>query len=112
MEQKVIDDFGKSLDEEDYNPTTLNLKFIKINGKDIYISETGMRVYFDSNKFENQYYKDIQKVNKKGEKMKGISKALEGFLGMAMSVRINKKKIYIILYMILELQELKLFLLI
>lgn len=83
LEEKVIKDY----EDKKYKTTTLNLKFIKINGKDIYIAETGLRVYFDSDEYINQYHKDIKNYG-----IKSIRKGLEGFLGMSMAIRLNKKE--------------------
>ena len=83
LEEKIKKDYEK----EENKITTLNLKFIKINNKDIYIKETGMRVYFDSNEYIKQYYDDREKYG-----IKNIRKGLEGFLGMSMAIRVNRKE--------------------
>lgn len=80
------DSVDKDFQNDGKKITTLNLKFIRINNKDIYIFDTGMRVYFDSNEYLKQYYKNTEL-----DKLKNIKKGLNDFLGMSMAIRINKK---------------------
>lgn len=70
---------------------TLEIKIIRINNKDIYIFETGMRLYFDSNEFV-QEYREVNENLKEGEKKKSVARGLNSFLGMSMSIRLNKKE--------------------
>ena len=63
-----------------------DFKFMKIGKKKIYIAETGMRLYFDSNEYLNEYLKEKEIGNK------GVSRSLKGFLGMSMDIRVNKKE--------------------
>lgn len=81
---KKFDLEDKMKKDEKKNFSTLDLKFININKKDIYIAETGMRLYFDINEYEDD------------EK---LSRGREGFLGVATEVKINKKdNLYYSLY--------------
>lgn len=57
--------------------SSLNLKFIIINNKDIYIAETGMRLYFDT----NEYLEESKLTREK-----------DGFLGVALEIKLNKKE--------------------
>ena len=70
---------------------TLEIKIIRINNKDIYIFETGMRLYFDSNEFV-QEYREVNENLKEGEKKKSVARGLNSFLGMSMSIRLNRKE--------------------
>lgn len=63
--------------DEKKTTSTLDLKFININGKDIYIAETGMRLYFDTNEFLSE------EVLKRGE---------NDFFGLVKKIRLNKKE--------------------
>lgn len=56
----------------------LEFKFVKINNKDIYIYETGLRLYFDIDKYDEEY----DNLNRKAE----------GFFGRAMWINLNKKE--------------------
>lgn len=76
--------------EDKKQASTLEIKFISINNKDIYIVETGMRIYFDSNKFIKEY-KETNK-NLEGNKTKSVARGLNSFLGMSMLIRLNKKE--------------------
>lgn len=72
-------DFSKSKDSAE-------LKFMKINDKKIHIVDIPTRIYYNTNQF-------IKECNEKIEQgKKGISKSLNGFLGMSMDIRINKKE--------------------
>lgn len=77
---KLIKKFGledKLKKDEKKTTSTLDFKFISINGKDIYIAETGMRLYFDTNEFLSE------KVLKRGE---------NDFFGLVKKIRLNKKE--------------------
>lgn len=63
--------------DEKKTTSTLDLKFININGKNIYIAETGMRLYFDTNEFLSE------EVLKRGE---------NDFFGLVKKIRLNKKE--------------------
>ena len=63
--------------DEKKKTSTLDLKFININKKDIYIAETGMRLYFDTNEFLNE-----EDLNRKEN----------GFFGLIKKIRLNKKE--------------------
>lgn len=84
---KLIKKFGledKIKKDEKKKISTLDLKFININKKDIYIAETGMRLYFNINEYEED---------------DKLSRGREGFLGVATEVKINKKdNLYYSLY--------------
>lgn len=50
-----------------------------------------MRLYFDSNEFV-QEYREVNENLKEGEKKKSVARGLNSFLGMSMSIRLNKKE--------------------
>ena len=50
-----------------------------------------MRLYFDSNEFV-QEYREVNENLKEGEKKKSVARGLNSFLGMSMSIRLNRKE--------------------
>lgn len=74
---KKFDLEEKIKNDENKKKSNLNLKFIKINKKDIYIVETGMRLYFNTDEYLEE------------EK---LSKNKDGFLGVSIGVKFNYKE--------------------
>ena len=70
----------------DYNKIKwMEIKFMKIGKQYIYIVETGLRLYFDSDDFIKNYEESLKNN-------KSISRGLNGFFGMSMAIRLNKKE--------------------
>lgn len=82
----LIEKFNIKIDYDRSKIKWLDIKFMKIGEKYIYILDTELRVYFDSNQFINFYKQSIESG------MKGIAKGLDSFLGMAMAIRLNRKE--------------------
>lgn len=88
----LVEKFGlKEKIEEKKKKSTLEIKIIRINNKDIYIFETGMRLYFDSNEFI-QEYREINKNIEEDKNRKSVARGLNSFLGISISIRLNKKE--------------------
>ncbi|MGL5412941.1 hypothetical protein [Cetobacterium sp.] len=82
----LIEKFNIAIEYDRSKVKWMDIKFMKIGKKDIYILDTKLRLYFDSNQFINFYQQSIERG------LKGISKSLDSFLGMTMAIRLNKKE--------------------
>ncbi|MGL5356439.1 MAG: hypothetical protein ACRDAQ_07850, partial [Cetobacterium sp.] len=82
----LIEKFNIKIDYDKSKIKSLDIKFMKIGKKDIYILDTELRLYFDSNKFTDHYKKSIESGTK------SMARGLDSFLGMTMAIRLNRKE--------------------